>query len=59
MAKLKTQLAKDSSHNLSWSALNVYRNQLPKHLEVFDFQSETSELTPPNFSFFPTLALFA
>ena len=34
MAKLETQLAKDSSHNLSWSALNVYRNQPPKNLEV-------------------------
>jgi hypothetical protein len=34
MAKLDTQLAKGSSHNLSWSALNVYRNQPPKNLEV-------------------------
>lgn len=34
MAKLETQLAKDSSHNLSWPALNVYRNQPPKNLEV-------------------------
>ncbi len=34
MAKLVTQLAKDSSHKLSWSAINVYRNQPPKNLEV-------------------------
>ena len=34
MAKLETQLVKDSSHNISWSALNLYRNQSSKNVEV-------------------------
>jgi len=34
MAKLETQLVKDSSHNLSWSAPNVYTNQPPKTCKI-------------------------
>ncbi len=34
MARLETQLAKDSSFNLTWTALNVYRNQPARNTDV-------------------------
>jgi hypothetical protein len=41
MARLETQFAKDSSFNLSWTGLNVYKNQPARNTEVRNALSST------------------
>ena len=51
MAKLETQLATDSPHSLSWSALNVYRNQPPKNYR-FDCHCQALFISQKSFCCF-------